>query len=115
MGNIVFLIIMGCVAAVFTGLGVWVWNKKEPANFWTGQEFKPGEIRDIKKYNHSLGMLWIAFSALIWITAIVGSVFGGMIGSISMIASFGIGIPMLPLVYNVIYKKYYDPKVAKKG
>ena len=113
MGNIVFLIIMGFVAMIFTGLGIWVWRKKEPANFWTGQELKPGEIRDVRKYNHALGLMWIGFSVLIWITAIVGSVFGGMTGTVCMIACFVIGIPMLPVTYNVIYKKYYDPDRAK--
>lgn len=113
MGNPVFLIIMGTVGAIFTVLGICVMKKKEPANFWTGQEFKPGEIRDVKAYNRALGLLWIAFSALIWITAVVGSIFGGMIGSACMVGCFVIGIPMLPIVYNRIYKKYYDPSKVK--
>ena len=112
MGNIVFLCIMGPVAGIFTGLGIWVWRKKEPGNFWTGQEFKPGEIRDIKKYNRSLGMLWIGFSVLVWITTIVGTIFGGKIGGLCMLGCFAVGIPMLPVIYNMIYKKYYDPQKA---
>lgn len=104
-----FLIIMGFVAMIFMVLGICVINKKEPANFWTGQEVKPGEIGNVKAYNKALGLLWIGLSVLIWVTAIVGFVFGGIVGTICMIATFVIGIPMLPVIYNRIYAKYRNP------
>ena len=107
--SIIYGIIMGPCSAVFTGLGIYVMQKKDPGNFWTGQEFKPGEIKDVKAYNMALGKMWIAFSVLMWIDTFLGTFMGGKIGGICLIASFVVGIPMLPAVYNGIYKKYYDP------
>ena len=106
MGNIFFAVIVGLCACIFTFLGIWVIKKKEPGNFWTGQVVKAAELSDVKAYNKELGLLWIAFGGVLWIDALLGGIFGGRLGGIVMIASFVIGIPMLPVIYNMIYKKY---------
>lgn len=106
MGGIFFAIIMGMVGMVFLGLGCWVIKQDRPCGFWTGQEVRNEEVSDVKGYNKELGSLWLGFGALIWLVAIVGGIFGGAVGGIGMCIAFVIGIPMLPVLYNRIYRKY---------
>ena len=102
----IYFVIMAVVSMIFTILGIYMGLRKDPATFWTGQEIKKGEISDVMAYNKANGYMWLGFSALLWIAAFAGLFGGGMVGGITLFVAMGVGIPMLPFVYNRIYKKY---------
>lgn len=102
----VYFVIMAFVSMIFTIMGICFGRSKEPVPFWTGQEFKKGEIADVPAYNKANGYMWLGFSALMWMNAFAGLFAGGMIGGITLMIALGVGIPALPFTYNRIYKKY---------
>ena len=105
MGNTVWLIIMIPVSLLFTGLGIYAWKRKKPMWFWSGSTVEEEEISDVKAYNRANGILWLVFSALLWISTVLGYLYGE-IGGICLLVSCLIAIPLLPLVYGKILKKY---------
>ena len=105
LGNTVWLIIMIPVSLLFTGLGIYAWKRKKPMWFWSGSTVEEEEISDVKAYNRANGILWLVFSALLWISTVLGYRYGE-IGGICLLVSCLIAIPLLPLVYGKILKKY---------
>ena len=105
MGNIVWLIIMIPVSALFTGIGIFAWTRRKAMWFWSGSTVKDYEISDIPAYNRANGIMWLVFSAVLWLSAILGA-FSVKAGSILLIAGCIIAVPLLPVVYSGIYKKY---------
>ena len=55
-------IIWSFITLILVGIGIWAWIAKEAAGFFAG--IKPPKIKDVKKYNHSVAMLWFAYAAL---------------------------------------------------
>ena len=105
MENIIWLIIMVPVSLLFTGLGVYAWNRKKPIWFWSGSTVEESEISDISAYNKANGIMWIVFFFFFFISTI----FGGLnmkIGGITLIVGCILGVPALPIVYGRIYRKY---------
>ncbi|MBO7354066.1 MAG: hypothetical protein J6U61_07420 [Lachnospiraceae bacterium] len=106
MGEIIFwLIIMVPCSALLTGLGIYAFRRKKPMWFWSGSTVKEEEISDIPAYNRANGIMWIAFSLILWASAFLG-VFNISAAGIVLIAGCALGVPLLPIVYNRIYKKY---------
>ena len=105
MDNVVFLIIMIPLAAFFTGLGVFAWRRKKPMWFWSGSEVKEREIRDVRSYNRANGIMWLAFSGVFWIAAILGA-FNAEAAGIVLAVGVIAGIQALVFAYSRIYKKY---------
>ncbi len=105
MGSIVFLIIMVPVSLLFTGIGVYAWRRKKPMWFWSGSTVEEDEISDVAAYNRANGIMWLVFSLLMWASAILGAINMKM-GGIVLIAGCMVGVPILPIVYGRIYKKY---------
>ena len=105
MENIIWLIIMVPVSLLFTGLGVYAWKRKKPMWFWSGSTVEESEISDISAYNKANGIMWIVFSAILWISTIFGSL-NMKIGGITLIVGCILGVPALPIVYGRIYRKY---------
>ena len=56
------VVIWSSVALLIAGIGVWAWNSKKAVAFFSGT--KPPEVKDVKKYNHSVAALWFAYAAL---------------------------------------------------
>ena len=73
--------------------------------FWSGSTVKESEITDIAAYNRANGIMWLAFSFVMWICTILGAM-NMKAGGILLIIGCILGVPMLPLVYGRIYKKY---------
>ncbi len=63
------------------------------------------EISDITTYNRANGIMWLVFSLVMWVSTILGAM-NMKAGGILLIAGCIIGIPILPIVYGKIYRKF---------
>ena len=79
MDNIIWLIIMIPVSLLFTGIGIFAWQRKKPMWFWSGSTVKGSEISDAMNMKT---------------------------GGILLTAGCIIGVPLLPVVYGKIYQKF---------
>ena len=105
MDNIIWIIIMVPVSLLFTGIGIYSIKRRKPMWFWSGSTVKESEITDIPAYNRANGIMWLAFSAPLWASTILGTL-NMKAGGILLIAACIIGIPALPVVYGRIYRKF---------
>ena len=55
-------IIWSLVCLVIIGIGISTWRAKEAAGFFTG--VKPPKVKDAKRYNHMVAILWFVYAAL---------------------------------------------------
>lgn len=104
-GRIIWLVVMIPVSALFSGLGIYAWRRKQPMWFWSGSRVRESEISDVRAYNRANGILWLAFSAALWLSAVLG-LLDMKAGGICLIASCVIGVPVLPAAYGRIYRRY---------
>ena len=59
---IIAFIIWSIVALLFVGIGISTYRAKKPVGFFTFVE--PPKVKDTKKYNHSVALLWLVFTVL---------------------------------------------------
>ena len=104
-GNLIWLMIMAPCSAFFTGLGIYAWRRNTPIWFWSGTKVRDNEISDVPAYNRANGIMWLAFSAVLWASTVLG-LFRGKAGGILLIAGCVIGVPLLPIAYGKIYRRY---------
>ena len=105
METVIWLITMIPTSMVITGIGIFAWKRKKPMWFWSGSTVDESEIADIPAYNRANGIMWLVFSAVFWISTILGAL-NMKAGGICLIVSSLIGVPVLPLIYGKIYNKY---------
>ena len=109
MERVIWLIIMLPLASLFTGLGIYAIRRKKPMWFWSGSTVSENEITDIPAYNRANGIMWIAFSGILWVSEVLGifkAALAGLLIGIGCIA----GIPALVITYTRICKKYGKKK-----
>lgn len=57
-------IIWSIVSLIFLGIAISTLRAKEPVGFFTFVKApQPEEIKDVKKYNRSVGILWLFFAS----------------------------------------------------
>ncbi|MGN0746328.1 MAG: hypothetical protein ACI4ML_06625 [Aristaeellaceae bacterium] len=105
MENIFWLVIMAPCSMVFTGIGIYAWQRKEPMWFWSGTTVKASDITDIPAYNHANGRMWMLFSLPLWLSAFLG-LFSSITALVLLASDFIIGLPVLVMAYNRIYARY---------
>ena len=105
MENLIWYIVMVPCSALFTGIGIYAWNRKKPMWFWSGTAVKEEEISDVAAYNHANGVMWMLYSLIFWMSAII-SHWNDYIALFLIIAGTVIGIPFLVVAYKRIYAKY---------
>lgn len=96
---------MAPVSLLFTGIGIFAWKRKKPMWFWSGSTVEESEISDIAAYNRANGIMWLVFSLIMWISTILG-VKSMAAGGVFLFVGCIIGVPILPIVYGKIYRKY---------
>ncbi len=98
-------VIWSLVSAVLFGIGVSAWMSKKPVGFFTG--VKSPEVKDVKKYNHSVAVLWFVYAAFIEICGVpLLFLEQNSVGFIPVI--FGVAVITIALLiaYLQIEKKY---------
>ena len=48
------------ICAFMFCIGIKDYNSKEAVGFWSGTQ--PPEVKDLKKYNHGIGTLWMVYA-----------------------------------------------------
>ena len=109
MDRIFWLTINLSVGILFSGLGIYAWNRKKPMWFWSGSTVQERELTDVKAYNRANGIMWIVFSLLFWFCAFAGF-FGMKAAGVILLVGCAAGLPALILTYRHIYKKYRSEK-----
>ena len=105
MELMVWLMLTIPIGIFFICFGIYAWKRKKPMWFWSGKEVKESEISDIPAYNRANGIMWLCFSAIFWLAAVLGAPNSEAAGKIIIIGSVA-GIPLLYLAYRKIYSKY---------
>ena len=105
METLVWSVIMFPLSAFFTAIGIFAWRRKKPMWFWSGSTVDEEDISDIPAYNRANGIMWLAFSALFWASTLLGFFQIETAGTFLAIGCF-VAIPLLPLAYGKIHRKY---------
>ena len=101
---IVCIVSFGC-AILFFSIGVYAQKLKKPMWFWSGVEVDSSKIRDIAQYNKENGVMWKLYSLWYFASGLTG-IWSLGISAIILALSCTIGLVLLIISYNKIYKKY---------
>ena len=105
MEKVIWLVITIPCSLLFTGIGIYAWRRTKPMWFWSGSSVREEEITDVKAYNRENGIMWICYSAVFWISTIMGIWSVSTAGIVLAVGCLG-GLPLLVIAYNRIYRKY---------
>jgi hypothetical protein len=105
MERVIWLMIMLPLAALFSGIGIYAWRRKKPMWFWSGSTVDEKDIADVPAYNRANGIMWLCYSAVFWIAAILG-IFRQELAGVFLAVGCLAGIPVLVIAYRKIYAKY---------
>ena len=103
--SIVMLVILVPLAAFFTGIGIYAIRRKKPMWFFSGSTVSEDEITDVPAYNRANGIMWICFSLIYWVAAVLGIFNVKVVGVVIGVGTI-VGIVALIFVYKAIYNKY---------
>ena len=105
MEKVIWLVITIPCSLLFTGIGIYAWWRTKPMWFWSGSSVREEEISNVKAYNRENGIMWICYSAVFWISTIMGIRSVSIAGIVLAVGCLG-GLPLLVIAYNRIYRKY---------
>ena len=105
MEKVIWLVITIPCSLLFTGIGIYAWRRTKPMWFWSGSSVREDEITNVKAYNRENGIMWICYSAVFWISTIMGIQSVSIAGIVLAAGCLG-GLPLLVIAYNRIYRKY---------
>jgi hypothetical protein len=98
-------IIWTVICAVIVGIGIYALCSKEPVGFWAG--VKPKGVKDVKKYNRAVGILWLVYAGLLELLGVpllfLKQNSAGFVPVILGTVAITIG---LAVAYTMIEKKY---------
>ena len=98
-------IIWSAVSLLLLGIGFWSWNSGKAVGFYSG--VKPPEVKDVRKYNHSVAVLWFAYALLFWLLGIpflfLKQNAPGFLWSIAGVPVISVA---LMIAYNRVLRKY---------
>ena len=105
MERVIWLVIMIPLATLFSGIGIYAWRRKKPMWFWSGSTVDEKDIADVPAYNRANGIMWLCYSAVFWIAAILW-IFRQELAGVFLAVGCLAGIPVLVIAYRKIYAKY---------
>ena len=107
-GSIIMCIVSFGCGILFYAIGVYAQKLKKPMWFWSGSEVDASKITDVGQYNKENGVMWKMYS--LWFFAAGLAAIWGSAASVALLfSSCTIGVVLLVLSYNRIYKKYKVP------
>ena len=59
---IIGFVIWSIIGIIILGIAISTWKSKDPTGFYTG--VKPPEVKDTRRYNHQVAILWLAYAIL---------------------------------------------------
>lgn len=68
IGMVIGFVIWSIVAGIFLSIGISGWKSKDPVGFFTFR--KPPTVKDVKKYNQAVSLLWMIAAAVLEIIGI---------------------------------------------
>ena len=101
---IMWLVSFGC-AILFFSIGVCARRMRKPMWFWSGCEVSVSQITDIKGYNAENARMWQLYS-LWYFAAGLAEIWSTILALIFIVLSGTLGIAVLIMTYNKIYRKY---------
>ena len=103
--NVVWLAVMVPCSLLLTGIGIWAWRRKEPVWFWSGSTVKAEEISDVARYNRANGIMWIAYSLILWgCTAVV--LWNTKLAGILLVIGAPLGGLVMAVAWQGIRRRY---------
>ena len=92
-------IIWSAVALLLLGLALKTWCSKKTASFYTG--VKAPEVRDVRKYNHAVALLWAFYAAAF---ELLGIPILFLAKNKALIAVILLGVPLLSIGLVIAYQ-----------
>ena len=59
---VIGFLIWTITSIIILGIAISTWKSKDPTGFYTG--VKPPEVKDTRRYNHQVALLWLAYAML---------------------------------------------------
>ena len=105
MDKFLWLLIMVPVSTLLTGIGIFALRRQKPMWFWSSTEVRAEEIADVPAYNRANGVMWIAYSAVFWLSTLLGLFDMRAAGCLLLVWAI-LGSILLIVCYLRIYEKY---------
>ena len=99
-----FIVALGC-GIMFYSIGTYAKKLDTPMWFWSGTKVDASKITDVKKYNRANSIMWKLYS-LWYFSAGAAQIWSSIAYLIVLLGSCSIGLVILVITYNRIYKKY---------
>ena len=102
-------VIWSIVFLVLLGIGIWARKSNKAVGFYTGT--KPPEVTDVRKYNHSVAVLWFVYAGLFELLGLPLLVLKQKVpGFLWCIAGVPVITIVMMIIYNRILRKYERKK-----
>ena len=102
-------IIWSLISIALLGIGVLTWRSRKPAGFFAG--VNPPEVRDVRKYNHSVAVLWFVYAILFELLGLPFLFLKQNAAGFLWVVLGTVAITIaLMIVYNRILRKYEQKK-----
>ena len=98
------------ISFLFLGIGIWAWSSKKAVGFFSG--VKPPAVSNIRKYNHSVAILWFAYALLF---ELLGLPFLFLKQNSAGFLLSVLGVPLISIVLMIVYTRILHRYELKKG
>ena len=106
-------IIWSIVDLILLGVGIRAWKSDQAAGFFTG--VKAPEVSDVRKYNHSVAVLWFVYAGLFELLGFSLLFFRQNAAGFLWVA---LGVPVITILFMIAYSRIlcrYEKKKSKNG
>lgn len=103
--------IYGLVTVIMLTIGIVQFRSKKPVTFYSGEKaLDEKELTDVRAWNRSHGIMWMSYSAVILLTAVIG--FTAKNNIVMLLCA--LGGPVLPFPLMVVCHHKFEKKYKRK-